>query len=321
MGEIVTLTMNPAVDQSCSTPFITNNTKLRCTEPHYEPGGGGINVARAISNMGGTATAIYPVGGCTGNLLVQLLNERLLKHQGVPMAGTTRINLSIVDDTTGKQYRFNMPGAPMAKSEWQACIKEVTERPTPSFLVLSGSLPPGVPPDFYSQITEAIDRTRCKIILDTSGKALQASTKHHVFMLKPNLRELGDLAGKTIDNEEDLISAAQQLINEGSCDIVVISLGAAGAFLITKDCAEHEITPLVPIRSRIGAGDCMVAGMTYSLFHGHSMQEALRYGIAAGAAAVMRPGTELCHRDDVERLYAHLLRMRQADSAECVVER
>jgi 6-phosphofructokinase 2 len=319
MHTIVTLTMNPAVDQSCSTPFITNNKKLRCTEPHYEPGGGGINVARAITNLGGTANAIYPVGGCTGNLLVQLLNERLLKHQGVPMAGTTRINLSIIDDTTGKQYRFNMPGAPMTKAEWQACINELTSLSTPSFLVLSGSLPPGVPPDFYTQVVTAFAKTDCKIILDTSGKALQATTDSHVYLMKPNLKELGDLAGKTIEDEEDLITSAQQLTQDGSCDIVVVSVGAGGAFLITKDSVEHEVAPLVPIRSRIGAGDCTVAGMVYSLAQGHSVTDAFRYGIAAGAAAVMRPGTELCRREDVERLYDHLTSHRQAHTAECIV--
>ena len=137
--------------------------------------------------------------------------------------------------------------------------------------------------------------------------------------MKPNLRELGELAGKTIDDEDDLITSAQQLIQDQACDIVVVSVGAGGAFLVTKTSVEHEVAPLVPIRSRIGAGDCTVAGMVYSLSQGHSVNDAFRYGIAAGAAAVMRPGTELCRREDVERLYDHLSRQRQTHTAECVL--
>jgi 6-phosphofructokinase 2 len=316
MADILTLTMNPSVDQSCSTPFITNNTKLRCTPPKYDPGGGGINVARAITNLGGTATAIYPVGGCEGTLLIQLLNEHHLQHQGIPIAGTTRIDFSVVDDMTGKQYRFNMPGAPMTTDEWHACIHALTDRPTPTYLVLSGSLPPGVPAEFYSHVIDAFKDTDCRIILDTSGTPLQLATQKHIFFLKPNLRELGELTGHPIDDEDTLITQAKQLIDKGTCDALAVSLGAAGAYFFSKDCSEHIIAPLVPIHSRIGAGDSMVAGLTLALSRGHPLPSAIRYGVAAGTAAVLRPGTELCRLDDTERLY-HRITQTEANTTAC----
>ena len=233
------------------------------------------------------------------------------------MAGSTRINISVVDDTTGKQYRFNMPGAPMTTAEWQACVHELVDRPTPSYLVLSGSLPPGVPAEFYSYVIKAFEGTSCRILLDTSGKALQMAIRRHVFLLKPNLRELGELAGQPITHEEDVVIQSRRLVENGVADAIVVSLGVAGAMLITKDFVEHVYAPLVPTRSRIGAGDSMVAGLTWSLAQGRPLSQAVQFGVAAGTAAVMRPGTELSRRDDTERLYESMMRS-QSNTTTCI---
>ncbi len=308
MDALVTLTMNPAIDQTSTAPFITNNAKLRCSPPHYDPGGGGINVARAITTLGETATAVYPVGGCEGNLLVRLLNEQGIAHRGISVEGSTHINLSVIDEATGRQYRFNMPGAPLREQEWRRCLQTLADLPTPRFLVLSGSLPPGVPRDFYRQAAGVVAGAGCKTIVDTSGEALTQAIRDGVYLIKPNLRELGELAGRKIENEDDLVNTARSLIEANHCEVVVVSLGAAGAFYVSQDRDEHIFAPLVPVRSRVGAGDSMVAGITVALSRNESMDHAVRFGIAAGAAAVMRPGTELSRRDDTERLFERMKR-------------
>lgn len=315
MDAIVTLTMNPAIDQTSTAPFITNNAKLRCSSPHYDPGGGGINVARAVTTLGGTATAVYPVGGCEGNLFVRLLDEQGIAHRGITMEGSTRINLSVIDEATGRQYRFNMPGAPMREQEWRQCLQTLADLPAPGFLVLSGSLPPGVPSDFYRQAAAVVAGTGCKVIVDTSGEALTTAVRDGVFLIKPNLRELGELAGRKIENEDDLVHTARSLIEADRCEVVVVSLGAAGAFYVAQAEDEHIFAPLVPVRSRVGAGDSMVAGITLSLARSEPMHHAVRFGIAAGAAAVMRPGTELSRRDDTERLFDRM--RRSLATAQC----
>lgn len=307
MKRIVTLTVNPTVDLSASVDQVLAEHKLRCRDPLYEPGGGGINVSRVIRRLGGQSLAFYTQGGYFGQLLQDLLDQEALDTHPVPITMSTRENIIISEENSARQFRFGMPGPRLDKEEWQKCLNNLVNLdPPPDFIVASGSLPPGVPDDFYAQVARLSQEIQAHLILDASGSPLKEAASEGVFLLKPNMRELGILAGRDIKNEADLIEVAQDLIGSDRCKVVVVSLGAAGAVLVSSNRVERVRAPTVPIKSKVGAGDSMVGGIVVSLARQWPLKEAVRFGVAAGAAAVMTSGTQLCHRDDVERLYANM---------------
>lgn len=304
MRSIVTLTMNPALDVSSSVPYVLPDRKLRCAPPRYEPGGGGINVARAVRRLGGDALACYPAGGAPGVRLQRLLTDEGVRQDVVPTRGWTRENLNLFEDVSGRQFRFCMPGPTLADDEWPSFLARFeTLAPAPDFVVASGSLPPGVPTDFYARLAVIARRRGSRLVLDTSGDALTAAVAHGVYLLKPSLREFRTLTGATTEDESALIELAVAAVTERHwCEVLVLSLGPAGALWVSADERERLATPAVPVQSTVGAGDSMVAGIVLALAEGRPLKDAVRVGVAAGAAAVLNPGTELCHRDDVERL-------------------
>lgn len=299
---VVTVTLNPAIDKSCSVDQVAPDRKLRCSQPAFDPGGGGINVARVIRRLGGDTLALWTCGGPMGELLAGLLDEEGVPHQPVHIAGLTRENFIVFERTSEQQYRFGTPGPPLAEDEAERCLQQVRSLdPAPEFLVLSGSLPPGLADDFYGQLIRQASKSS-RVVLDASGPALTRGLTEPVFLIKPNLRELGQLAGHEIEDESQIREVAQELIGDGRVQVVVTSLGSAGAVLVTSSGAAHISAPTVPIRSKVGAGDSTVAGIVFGLAQGRSLFDAVRLGIAAGAAAVMTEGTELCRRSDTERL-------------------
>ncbi|MCY4147324.1 MAG: 1-phosphofructokinase family hexose kinase [Chloroflexi bacterium] len=305
MRTIVTLTMNPALDVSTSIHSVAPEIKLRCASPGFHPGGGGVNVARAVRFLGGAACAVYAAGGHTGEKLRQLLADEGIDQLPLPIAGTTRESFTCYEDSSGLQYRFTLPGPALSQREWRACIDACLDR-QPDYLVVSGSLPTGVPSDFYAQLASRAHARRSRLIIDSGGDALQAAGSAGIFLLKPNLRELERLAGEALTDEGQIQQAAQRLIESGLTQAVIVSLGAAGAALATRADYVPLRAPVVPIRSKVGAGDSMVGGLALALAQGKSLLEAARFGVAAGSAAVMTPGTQLCRKDDAERLYAQM---------------
>lgn len=304
MPPIVTLTMNPTLDKSAVVHRVVANQKLRCQPPRREPGGGGINVSRAIRRLGGESMAVYPSGGPTGRVLEELLDQESLQHQPVPIAGWTRENLTVLEEAGDQQYRFNMPGPRLEEAEWKRCLDQLAAfDPPPAFIVASGSLPQGVPMDFYTRLTRELEG---RIVVDTSGDTLRAAVREGVYLVKPNMRELGQLAGEKIQDEAHQEQVAKEIVAQGQAEAVVVSLGAAGALLVSRELTQRFRAPTVPIESKIGAGDSMVAGIVWGLAEEKSLGEAVRFGVAAGAAAVMTPGTELCRREDTERLYQQM---------------
>ena len=308
MAQIVTVTFNPCIDKSTTIPALVSEKKLRCSTPVYEPGGGGINVARAIRKLGGTATAIYPSGGHSGKFFNALLQQEGIQSLVVDISNHTRENLIVMDQSTNQQYRFTMPGPELTEPEWRQCLQLLQQEDNVAYIVASGSLPPGVPVNIFAQIAQIAKTKNAKLIVDTSGPALQQAADEGVFLLKPNLGELSQLAGKAELQHEEIAAAACAIINKGNCEAVVVSLGAAGALLVTKDKSRHVAAPHVKRRSTVGAGDCMVAGIVWSLAKGHNLKEAVCYGVAAGTAATMNPGTGLCKPKDVETLYSAMKR-------------
>ena len=302
MPKIVTLTLNPSLDKSTAVDTVASEIKLRCDAPTVDPGGGGVNVARAIHKLGGESVAVLTLGGCAGQALSRLLKAEGLTVRGVPVQRETRETFVVFERSSMLQFRFGMPGEPLELHEWQAAVNAAFDE-QPDYLVASGSLPPGVPNDVYAQIARRAQAANVRLIVDTSGAALAVLTNAEVYLLKPNLNELEALTGEKFAGEAQMIDAARRVIAKRMAQVLVISLGAAGAALVTADTYVEMKPPVVPIQSKVGAGDSMVGGIVLALARGWALQDAVRYGIAAGSAAVMTPGTQLCRREDVEAIY------------------
>jgi len=304
MPSIITITFSPCIDKSTSVPVLIPERKLKCTSPKLEPGGGGINVARAIKKLGGEATAIFPSGGYTGKFFNHLLEKEGVHAVIIESANETRENIIVVDESTNDQYRFGMPPTELKQSEWKQCLKAVEEIKGAEFIIASGSLPPGVPTDIYAQLGKICKIKKAKFIADTCGEALTQAVKEGVYLLKPNLGELSELAGIERIDINNVERIAREVILTHNCEVIVVSLGAGGALLVTADETHRAIPPEVDRKSTVGAGDSMVAGIVYSLAGGKNLKEALRYGVACGTAATMNPGTELCNKRDADALYS-----------------
>src|SRR5665647_87528 len=302
MTEIVTLTINPALDVSTSVKKLLPFTKMRWAGAHRDPGGGGINVARVVKRLGIDAIAIYPAGGATGRLLANLVEREGVRSIVIPALNDTREDLTIFDETTREQFRLVFPGAPLSDSEWQACLASLGRiTPPPAFVIASGSLPAGVPPDFYGRVVQA-SKAPSKVIVDTAGPFLMAALEAGVYLIKPNLREFQELAGITSSDEAALIEAGRRLLDRYPIEVIALSMGSDGAILVTRDMAlRANGLPIEPI-SVSGAGDSFLGAMVWSLVNGNSLETALRYGVAGGSAALLNPGTELCRPEDIHRL-------------------
>jgi 6-phosphofructokinase 2 len=304
---IVTLTLNPALDKVSGVTHVVPNKKLRCNSPKHEAGGGGINVSRAIKRLEGESLAIFPSGGPNGEILKSNLDDENIHYQPVPIGGDTRENITIFESNAKQQFRFIMPGPKLSEDECDQILNMLEElEPKPDYLIVSGSTPSGVPENYYKDIIDIAEDQNCRVIVDTSGKHLKLAAKAGVYLLKPNMRELGNLAGNTIESEAHQMEAAQDIINSGQAEVIVVSLGAGGALLVTEGKSEQLRTPTVPIRSKLGAGDSMVAGIILKLAQGESIRDATQYGLAAGAATVTTEGTELCSKSDTDRLFERL---------------
>jgi len=304
MDIIVTLTLNPALDKTAVVERLSPDRKLRSKDIRYEPGGGGINVSRAIRKLGGDSYAIYTRGGHTGAYFEHLLEKEGVKQKPVAIDGITRENFMAVESSTERHYRFGMPGPEIPTSKVEECIDLIKNHdPAPSFIVASGSLPSGLPDDIYGRVADAAAETGARFILDTSGEALKKGVKRGAFLLKPNLAELSSLAGVDYVELDMVEELARRLVDEGKAEVVTVSLGAGGALLAAGDFVELIPSPTVRKKSVVGAGDSMVAAMVLCLAQGGSYREMIRRGVAAGAAATMMPGSELCRKEDANQLY------------------
>jgi len=309
MPSIITITFNPAIDKSTSVSALIPEKKLKCTEPVYEPGGGGINVARAIKKLGGEATAVYLAGGYTGKAFSELLIKESVHSIVIETAESTRENLVVAETASNQQYRFGMPGPHIQEHEWKDCLTAIEKINDVEYIVASGSLPKGVPTDIFARIAIIAKRKNAKLIVDTSGEALKQAVNEGVYLIKPNLGELSSLVGKEELNIELVDDVARTVIEKGKCEVVVVSMGPAGAMLVTKEMSQQIIPPAVIRKSTVGAGDSMVAGMVLSLSGNKSLLETVQYGVACGTAATMNPGTELCRLEDAAHLYRLIQKM------------
>lgn len=301
---IVTVTMNPAVDKSTSVDKLVPEKKMRCAEMNTEAGGGGINISKAIKELGGESLAIFPSGGLNGQVIENYLSAKQITFKTIPIGNDTRENTVVRENSSNVQYRFVMPGPAVSDKEAMACFDVLKQLdPKPSIIVASGSLPPGLPDTFFGDLADLAKELGARYIVDTSGKPLLLAAHEGVFLLKPNMSELCSLVGKSFLEASEVPQAAMEVINKGECEVMVVSMGPTGALLVTRDGYEQVTAPVVKKQSTVGAGDSMVAGMAWMLSQGRSLREMVQFGVACGTAATMNPGTQLFKKEDVYRLY------------------
>lgn len=304
---IVTLTMNPALDLSTSTDRVVSEHKLRCGPTRLDPGGGGINVSRVVHRLGGESLAIYALGGLTGAALHQMLDIEGISSRAVPISGTTRQSFTVDESNTGKQFRFVLQGPGLSEPEWQACLTAVQQSVVhDGYLVASGSLPPGVPEDFYARVARLARDAGARFVLDASGAALREAMAEGVYLVKPSRRELGELVGAPLDTEQSQVDAASDLIVAGSAELVALTRGGQGAMLASAAGVARLPVPTVPVLSTVGAGDSFLGAFVLRLSEGRDTDAAFRFAVAAGSAAAMTPATELCRPEDANTLEAAL---------------
>lgn len=299
--KIVTLTLNPALDKSTTTLRLIPEQKLRCTAMKTDAGGGGINVSKGIRKLGGESLAVFPCGGVNGTLLTGILGQEGIDTSVLQVSGETRENISVTETDTNQQFRFTLPGMTLSQEDADRCLR-VVEKARPDILVASGSLPPGLPVSYYEQVAAFAKKIGARLILDTSGEALSAAADEGLYLLKPNLAELSALSGVSQLEMDEVDDAARLIIEQGQCEIVVVSLGAQGAMLVTRDLVKHIPAPPVKKQTTVGAGDSMVAGLVWTMSQGKTPVEMVQTGVACGSAATLNRGTDLFDRAEVERL-------------------
>lgn len=310
MYSIATLTMNPTVDLAYEVERVVDTHKMRATGEYYNPGGGGINVARVFVRHGGNARCVYPSGGPVGVALDSLVDLHQLVKLRVPVAGNSRAANTVLETSTGREYRFVPEGPELTEGEWQAVLDGLRSLEC-DFLVASGSLPRGVPADFYAQAAQIAADKGQKFVLDTSGRALAASLgKVPIHLVKPSLSELCQLAGRELERLEEIAAEAVRVVKAKQITMMAVTMGHRGAVLAQADGAVY--LPALPIRARsaVGAGDSFVAGMVYRLCAGDTPLDAFRYGVAAGSAAVLSPGTQLCQPRAIAELLPQVAQPR-----------
>jgi 6-phosphofructokinase 2 len=303
--DIVTLTVNPALDKSAHFRGLVPEQKIRCEEPRYDAGGGGVNASKAIARLEGESLCVFTSGGPIGLMLEELVRKDSIAFKAIKTTNWTRESFVAVDDNTNSQYRFGFPGSPISETEKNDIIQTIQEL-KPKFLVLSGSLNEGLPTDFYQHIAYLAKESGSKVIVDTSGEALQKVLETGVYLIKPNVGELAKLIGVERLEMDEVVHAAQKLIEKGSAEIVVVSLGPQGAILVTATQTEFVPAPNVVKKSTVGAGDSMVGAMVWALSQNKNQKEVVQWGVACGSAATMNEGTQLFKLEDAKRLFEWL---------------
>lgn len=303
MPEIVTLTINPAIDIFVNVDRVEPIHKLRCSPAKREPGGGGINVARVAHRLGADVAAIYPIGGQIGKLLQRLVEREDIASLVTPSHVETRENFTAYDERTGEQYRFVLPGSRLHRAEWEAVLDKLAALVAPpKFVVASGSMPPGAPDDFFARVVRHAKSLGAKSVIDTSGAALAAALEEGVTVIKPNLIELMEFVAAPLETDEERIAVCRQLAANRRAEIVALTLGDQGALLVTAERAWRALPLQIEAVSTVGAGDSFLGGLVAALASGKPLDQAFQVAVAAASAAITMQGTGLCQLQDVQRL-------------------
>ncbi|MDN5765773.1 MAG: 1-phosphofructokinase [Humibacillus sp.] len=304
---IVTLTPNPSIDRAVFIDALHRGEVHRCTGSRIDPGGKGVNVSRAVAAQGGETVAVLPSGGPEGHLLRELLTDAGVPHVGVPVAGSVRMNISVLEPD-GTTTKLNEPGPDLSHDETAALLSTTLERGAKAdWVVGCGSLPPGAPTDLYAAVVTDVRARGGRVAIDSSGEAMAAAVAARPNLIKPNHDELAELVGHALPTLRDVRDAARDLVTDG-IEIVAVSLGGDGALLVTAAEFAHAIAPISAPLSTVGAGDCMLAGLLHGLSLGLDPADALVMGVTWGAAAVTLPGSRVPTPTDLDGIRAELTR-------------
>jgi 6-phosphofructokinase 2 len=301
---ILTLTLNPALDMSTLVPKLVPDQKLRCTEPLLDPGGGGLNVSRAIAGLGGESLALVALGGLTGDRLAGLIRAEGVPFLALTAPGETRQSLTVTAQDTGQQYRFMLPGPVWSDADQDRVFMLLRASARAGAIgVISGSQPPGVPVDFPARLARSMPGLN--VVLDTSGAALHEAVSHpipNLFVLRMDGEEAEEMAGRALPDRKDSADFAAELVQRGVAQRVIIARGADGSVMVDAYSRIFAKAAKVKVKSKVGAGDSFVAGFVLALARGQDSAHALALGAAAASAAVMTDATQLCRVEDVMRL-------------------
>lgn len=299
---IGTITLNPSIDHHLVIDELVKDDAIRARETRRDPGGKGINVSRAVRELGGATTAFGVAGGCAGYMLKSLMAEKGITFEAVELPRESRINVIITDRSDRTQTRISAAGPWMSLAEVDLLVERVLRhKPAPAWWVLGGHLPPGAPNDLYVRLIRELQGSGAKCLLDADDEVLKLGVQASPFLIKPNEYEIERLVGRSLPDEPALLQAAREIVARG-VPVVAATLGRKGALVVTAERAYRASAPAVEVRSKVGAGDSFLAGCVLSLSQGKPLEEALRLAMAAGTAAVMNEGTQLCRKEDVERL-------------------
>jgi len=299
---IATITLNPSLDEHIMVHGLVVEETNRWVRLLRYAGGKGIDVSRAIHEMGGETIAYGFIGGPNGRVVEIMLDEEGVPASFTPIRQETRTNFIITDTKTSQQTRIGAPGPHISISELERFAKKLRQiHPRLEIMAIGGSVPPGIPVNIYHDIIMEAKGFGVRTILDSAGQWLVEGIKAKPYLIKPNVREAGGLLGREFASEEAIVEAALDLVEMG-IEVAVISRGKEGIIVATKKNLIKAVPPAVKVRSAVGAGDCAIAGLALKLAYGEPLIEACRLAVAMGTAAVLTPGTELCRRADVERL-------------------
>ena len=302
MTDILTITLNPALDVLTTIDKVCDTHKMRCGAVIKHPGGGGVNVARVLHRLGANCVALYLAGGVTGERHHQLMTAEKVRCHVMPITEETRESFTAHETSSGNDFRFVLPGPKVSAAEYEACYDYVAQHMPKKFLVISGGLAPGVPDNFYARLAALAKQHGVRVVLDANGPALAEALKVGVYLFKPSLRELRDLTGQDLPDQHSQVAAAQQLIQSGQAEVVALSLGADGAMVISSSQLWLARGVQVNVQTTVGAGDSFLGGMVWSLGRDEDLVKAFQFAMAAGAAALLAPGTSLSQAADVHHL-------------------
>lgn len=305
---LVTVTVNPAVDVSTAVAEIQFDVKLRSEPLRYEPGGGGINCARVLATLGAEVVAVHTAGGAMGAVLEELLADKGFERRTVPISGTTRQSFHVYDLRSSRQLRFVAPGPHLDVEDCGALVAAVDAATTSgTFVILSGTLPPGAPVELYATLAERVRGRGGLVVLDTSGPAWRPAAEAGVHVLRNNDRELAQALGRPLDEPIVRDIELRRLVDSGRARVVAMGIGSQGSVVADGDGIWWVRPPAVKPVSMVGAGDSFTAALSYALASGWETPRAAAFGVAAGAAAVLTPHSELVRRADLDRIFAETL--------------
>lgn len=303
---VVTVTPNSAIDVWTTTKQVMSGTKLRCSPPQFDAGGGGVNVSRVLHRLGVGTIALFTAGGSVGDEIAARLEQEGVPSERLDVAGQSRQSLHVLEEDSGELFRFVMPGPELTGAEGQALLDRLRDIARDGTMIVgSGSLPPGLGENYWARVAKLAKEANCPFLLD-SAHAVKGALSCGLFLLRQNLDELCAFTGADLAWPGEVAAWSREQIERGACEIVVVTRGAEGALLVTKDERVRLTPPKVAIRSAVGAGDSFMAGLCLGLSRGEPAREALRLAVATAAATMITSATELCRKADVDRLLGQL---------------